>query len=195
MSGTVLFFDLGGVLVENRGYDALRDLGLGTTDGQAIRTRWLRSPAVAAFERGRIPSGEFADRVIAEFGLAMPPERFLAAFRTWVKDFYPGARDLVARLRRRHRVGCLSNCNDLHWREEWADLFDFPLASHRIGLVKPDPAAFLKMAETSGRPPGAIVFFDDTLVNVEAARALGFRAFLASHPRDIEAVCRAEGLG
>jgi putative hydrolase of the HAD superfamily len=191
----VLFFDLGGVLIETCGYEQLRKRDLAAASGQDLRTRWLLSPAVAAFERGAIPARTFAEQVTAEFGLALPPDRFLEAFRGWVKDFYPGARELVARLRKRYRVGCLSNCNELHWQEAWAGHFDYPLASHRIGVVKPDPAAFLKMGEVSGCPMEAIYFFDDSQVNVTAARALGVRAFLASHPGEIEAICRGEGLG
>lgn len=194
MKPDVLFFDLGGVLIETCGYQRLRDTALAGAGPQEIRTRWLQSPAVAAFERGAIAPRAFAEQVLAEFRLALPPERFLEEFRGWVKDFYPGARELVARLRTRYRVGCLSNCNELHWQEAWAGHFDYPLASHRIGVVKPDPAAFLKMGEVSGKEMAEIVFFDDSQVNVEAARTLGVRAFLVGGPQEIEAICVAEGL-
>jgi HAD superfamily hydrolase (TIGR01509 family) len=64
-----------------------------------------------------------------------------------------------------------------------------------MGVCKPDPAAFSRMGEVSGRSIREILYFDDSLVNVEAARAMGVRAFLADHPRQIEAICREQGIG
>lgn len=161
MSEPVFFFDLGGVLIENRGFEVLAGLGEDLHDGPELRERWLRSEAVAAFERGLIDPGTFAHRAIREFGLSVSPEAFTSLFCAWVKDFYPGARELVARLKRGHRVGCLSNCNALHWREDWASLFHFPLFSHHLGCVKPDPEAFLAMARAAGVAPERIIYFDD----------------------------------
>ncbi len=179
MSEIVFFFDLGGVLIENVGFEALKKMGDLEGCGQEMRGRWLRSPSVAAFERGELGAIDFAQGVISEFGLPMEPAAFIRLFRAWVKDFYPGARELVQRLKRRHKVGCLSNCNELHWRDEWAECFDFPLASHLTGQVKPDPPAFMEMSAASGMPLDRIIYFDDSLLNVETARALGIQAYHA----------------
>ena len=44
-----------------------------------------------------------------------------------------------------------------------------------IGLRKPEPAAFNYVIEAIGVPAGRILFFDDTLENVEGARKAGCR--------------------
>lgn len=46
------------------------------------------------------------------------------------------------------------------------------------GTCKPDPAIFLLLLEKSGFQPGDVVFVDDRLRNVKAAKALGIRSVL-----------------
>ena len=62
-------------------------------------------------------------------------------------------------------------------------MFDFALASHRIGVAKPKQAAFhyLKkyLQETVGEPSGNICFFDDSQTNIEAAKVAGLNAIFA----------------
>ena len=48
--------------------------------------------------------------------------------------------------------------------------------SGRVKLVKPDPEIYRLHADTFGLTPAATLFFDDTAVNVEAARAAGWKA-------------------
>jgi putative hydrolase of the HAD superfamily len=60
-------------------------------------------------------------------------------------------------------------------RPELARLFDLAISSADAGLQKPD-AAIYRHAETRlGAAGDALVFVDDVEVNVEAARALGWR--------------------
>ena len=63
---SVLLFDIGGVLVENTGYDALNAMLPQALSDAAIREKWLRSAAVREFELGRISPSVFARRFIAE---------------------------------------------------------------------------------------------------------------------------------
>jgi putative hydrolase of the HAD superfamily len=55
-----------------------------------------------------------------------------------------------------------------------------------MGRRKPERAAFEAIASEIGVPLGGIVFFDDTLENVEGARAAGLRAIHARSVADIE---------
>ena len=61
---SVLLFDLGGVLVEIAAFDALKSMVGETLADDAIRQRWLRSPAVRSFELGRIQPAAFAAQFI-----------------------------------------------------------------------------------------------------------------------------------
>ena len=49
-------------------------------------------------------------------------------------------------------------------------------ASHEMGLRKPEAAAFAHIAKEIGVPAERILFFDDSLGHVEAARACGLQA-------------------
>lgn len=51
--------------------------------------------------------------------------------------------------------------------------FEHLLFSSRLGLVKPDPAVFHAALDRLGRPPDEVLFIDDRLANVEAARRVG----------------------
>jgi HAD superfamily hydrolase (TIGR01509 family) len=182
-------FDLGGVLVDTAGLEALRSmLGGATPDGardgtlddQAIRDRWLRSPAVRSFELGRIPPGVFAQRFVEEWGVPLEPAAFLEDLSSWIRRPYEGAAELITRLREAHHVSCFSNCNELHWAKlaPFVDRFDSAFSSHLLGQIKPDEQAFRAVMRELGVRPGQVRFFDDSRANVEAAERLGIRSFL-----------------
>ena len=54
--------------------------------------------------------------------------------------------------------------------------FDDAVISGHVGAVKPDPRIFEILFERVGRGPEELVFVDDSLRNIEAARALGMPA-------------------
>jgi epoxide hydrolase-like predicted phosphatase len=83
----------------------------------------------------------------------------------------------------------ISGESELLARPELARLFDLAISSADAGLAKPDPA-FFRHAETRlGARPEEMVFVDDLPANVEAARALGWRAILfRSTPEAIEKI-------
>lgn len=179
----VLLFDLGGVIVDFVGAEALDALTGGKHGVDEIRRGWPASPTLRDFETGRCTPEAFADRFIADWALDLPREAFLARFPDWTRAPYDGAVELLCGLRGRYVLACLSNINAIHWERcavgmGLGALFDHCFASHLIGLHKPDPALFDHVARTLGRPPVEILFFDDTPVNVEGARACGFDAHL-----------------
>ena len=54
--------------------------------------------------------------------------------------------------------------------------FDHAVISGHVGVVKPDPHIFEILFERVGRRPEELVFVDDQIKNIEAARALGMGA-------------------
>lgn len=175
----VLLFDLGGVLVENTMFTDLPKLLSERIDEATLRTRWLASPAVQRFERGQTEPGRFAEDLIAEWKIGLGPDEMLAAFAGWVMGPFPGALDLLARLRGRATVALLTNCNAVHWDRlgEIRDRADHVFSSHHLGLVKPDPRIFARVVAELGCPAGEIGFFDDSIQNVDAARKAGMRGW------------------
>ncbi len=194
MTGTAIrctLFDLGGVLVEFRGVQRVAELlGEGAAT-EAHWRRWLGSGVVREFELGRLAPEEFAERFLGEFEVDVGPRELLAELADWISDPLPGALELLDELRPSFTVACLSNTNPLHvprMQRAFGTRFDHLFASCETGLLKPDREAFEHVRDELGLEPGAILFFDDALLNVEAARELGFAAARVHGPAD----CRAE---
>jgi HAD superfamily hydrolase (TIGR01509 family) len=55
------------------------------------------------------------------------------------------------------------------------DCFDSLLLSCDLGVAKPDPEIFHRACRIAGAEPSRCFFVDDTRVNVDAARTLGFQ--------------------
>ena len=193
---SVLLFDLGGVLVEIAAFDEMKSMVGETLDDDAIRLRWLRSPAVRSFELGRITPAAFAAQFIDEWQVRLTPEAFLENFATWVRRPYEGAEALIARLRVEYRVSCLSNCNELHWSKLGGLLncFDSAFSSHLLGAIKPDEEVFDKVMSELRVEPDQLCFFDDSYLNVQAAKRLGIGAYRVDGIRGVRRVVQSEGL-
>ncbi len=159
-------------------------------------TRWLASSSVRAFELGRSDPADFASAFIAEWSLALSPEEFLAEFTTWPRAFWPESLELIVELRAAHKVACLSNCNELHWRRfgGFAQQFDAAFSSHLLGHIKPDREVFEIVLSRLAVQPQEVRYFDDAPACVDAARNVGIRAHLADGPAACREVLAAEGL-
>lgn len=186
----VILFDLGGVLIE---LPPMTTMMVGCSLGESeIRRRWLVSAAVRDFEAGRITPDVFAARMVRDFELTEPPGRFLDRFAAWPGGFFGGAESLIERAGDEARVALLSNTNELHWSRFEQELalptrFDAHFASHHVGMLKPDVEIFEHVASALGVEPGNILFFDDNIPNIDAAKAAGFEAYLARGPVDVNA--------
>jgi putative hydrolase of the HAD superfamily len=193
----VVLFDLGGVLVEVPGAPAMRELA-GLPSDEATWRRWLECRWVARFERGECHPQEFAAGVVADWELPMSAATFLESFSGWVNRPLAGAAELVAQTAQGARVAVLSNLNQLHWdyMADWEllGLFEEVFLSFRLGLVKPEPEVFQRVAAELGTPPEAILFLDDNQLNVDAATACGFRARRVGGVAEAREVLADEGL-
>ena len=176
----VLLFDLGGVLIDFAGFDELGRLLPGGVSRDEVREKWISSPSVQRFERAEISPQDFARSVVEELDLDLGPEEFTEAFVEWARGPYPGARTLLGRLKVVARLACLSNSNTLHTplhRQSIEPLMDSYYFSDELGKVKPDREIYEHVIRDLDVPPRRIAFFDDTRVNVHAAREVGITAF------------------
>lgn len=115
-----------------------------------------------------------------------------------LRDAYPGTLALVTELHEAGiRTGCLSNTNAPHWQvmnslERYPNiaLLEVPVLSHEVVLEKPDQAIFARFEQDANAQPSQILFFDDTSVNVMAARERGWAAELIDPHQDTAAQMR-----
>jgi putative hydrolase of the HAD superfamily len=176
----VLLFDLGGVLIDFAGFRELGRILPASVDRAEVRSRWISSPMVQRFERAEITPREFASGVIRELRLELSIDQFLAALIDWARGPFPGARSLLEQIPDTYRLACLSNSNELHTplhRRSMDGLLDRYYFSDEIGLVKPEREIFEYVISDLDVAPDRIAFFDDTAINVEAAREVGMIAF------------------
>lgn len=61
-------------------------------------------------------------------------------------------------------------------------LFDGMIVSAKVKCLKPSPDIFKKLAKTYQILPEESVFIDDTLINIDAAEKLGFKALHFTSP-------------
>ena len=194
----VVCFDLGGVLVricrtweEGCAAAGIEPRSFEPAHDHAERRQVL----IDALQRGELNDHEFHRRVSELFDGTWSPDEVRRVDAAWLLGTYPGTAELVRDLHRReHRTACLSNTSAGHW----TPLLDFePVgllaerhASHLLGLVKPEQGIYAEFERRLGVEPAEIVFFDDLLPNVEAARLRGWDAIRIDHEGDTAAQMR-----
>jgi putative hydrolase of the HAD superfamily len=77
---------------------------------------------------------------------------------------------------------------------DWAHLVDDWFFSSELSMAKPDPGIYEAVTAKLGIEPSAVVFFDDRQVNVDAARAAGWRAELWTSADIVQKTLRDLGL-
>jgi len=187
-------FDWGGVFT------------VGTFDGRAIarlaplygvpeaelRPRYLE--LMELFEVGGFDLPAFTERLSRAIGRDVDAGSFREAFLDAPLE-RPAAYALLAGIPEGYAVGMLSNnvpvlCDRVREDPRTARIERF-VFSNELGARKPDVVAFMALAEGMQLAPHDIVFVDDAEANVEAARALGFRALLLDTPAAFAARWRA----
>ena len=198
MSIQCVVFDLGGVIV---GLGGVRDFGdmINEPDDTRVWARWLSSHWVRDYERGRCSTEAFARGLVEEFELTLSSGEFVERFLTWPRGLIDGAEELVEAAASSVAVACLSNTNELHWRQQTdaqrlADLFPTRFLSHELGLIKPDREIFDHVVGALTLPADSILFFDDNQLNVDGARAAGLRAECVQGPTAARAQLARYGL-
>jgi len=177
----VVLFDIGGVLVEPSGVATMLGWMRNNVSAEQLWRMWLTSSCVRAFETGRMSPEEFADDVIAEFGLPVPRDAFLEEMTRWSVTLFPGAIELVEQIPPRYVRATLRNTNVIQWKylmrnEGLTRAFPHHFASHLLGKIKPDAEAFQHVTDALRCEPNEVMFLDDNDINVVAAESIGMQA-------------------
>lgn len=201
----IVAFDMGNVLIDYRPERLVEGLAAASRlDPAAFPERELFADLKPRFERGEMTPRAFhvalAARLVARGGRA--PD-FAEFARAWCGSISPrpGVASLVERVRRAGAPFALwSNTDPLHfaWISPEMPYLARARAIHLsflAGATKPDPAFYegaLRGLGAAARP-GDVIFVDDSPRNVDAARARGIDAFVASRPEAIEAGLASRG--
>ena len=197
-----VIFDWGGVMEElpNEADVAAWERRLAIASGALPEILWG-----AAWRRlavGAITDEEYVRSIVDRLGL---PDKdaaldFLQSFYTSDR-FQQEVMESARALRRRYKTAVLSNAfpkqEETIYEQYGIDVraeFDVYVNSSMVGVSKPDPRIYELTLDRLGVAPTQAVFLDDSLRNVDAARALGINAIQFVRP-DVTLSALADMLG
>ena len=185
-------FDVGGVLIDLHSEEARREL----SEKYGLLPNTFTRLARSSFESHPRSITELA--MIGEVGTSEYLEAFLAECR--IKDLEglrinrlsvigrerTGVFAMAKQLKQAGLICCvLSNTIPLHWEKlsssrEYPSfgLFDRLFVSYLMGCAKPEKTAFSFVANALKLRPTKCLLVDDTILNVDRAKAAGWRAVL-----------------
>lgn len=187
-----LLFDLGGIVFEIDFDLAIRSwarrsrLSVGE-----IRNRFSMDAAYEQHERGEIDAAEYFEHLRGRLEMDGSDEEIAASWNSiFVREIDESVNDIAIA---RGRLPCyaFTNTNPTHqaaWMAEFpglVDAFERIFVSSELGLRKPERAAFDAISAAIGVPLSAVLFFDDTLENVEGALSAGLQAVHVQSPEDL----------
>jgi len=191
-----IIFDLGDVILN---IDVpLASLSFGKLSGREqheILTLFKENELFRLFETGLVDEDAFRN-LIREL-LAFPEwssEIIDTAWNSLLLDIPPARIELIRELGQHYRLFLLSNTSSIHVKEvnkilhaasgveKLDDLFEKVYLSYEMGLMKPDPAIYLKVLEESGLIAEETLFLDDNPDNITAASKLGIDTILVQKP-------------
>lgn len=192
MRPEVVLFDLADVVcrfLPRRRMDLLAE-ACGVSAERVERTLY-ESGRVGRWDRGLGSPADIHRTLREELGYPGDPA---ALHEVWCSAFEPDERVLaVVDGLRPLRTALLTN-NDALVLEALPEVlpqvaarFDPLLFSCRLGVTKPDPAAYTRALDLVGASPGEAVFIDDKPANVAGARAVGITALHFTGAAELEA--------
>ena len=191
-------FDLGGVMAEicHTWEDAAECAGVRCSRLTGGPTKLTELPELDKYQAGEISLDEYLYELSQFVGCTF--DEALKVHNGILVAEYPGMGELVDELRTRGlRTGCLSNTNPPHWdvlalNGQYPAIvsLDMKMASHLVGINKPDPRIYALFCETFCLRPEAIAFFDDGHENVDSAARCGWKAAWIDPSKDTPAQVR-----
>lgn len=149
------------------------------------------SDAAIAYETGKTDDATYLQAMMQR-RTGMSEEEARSIMRVWLIEPFEGVSQIIDEVNATPATSaCLSNTNLLHWRQMESDArygsmlskLDRHFTSFKMGVRKPEPGIYEQVEQTMGLPGQQILFFDDLEMNINAARARGWRAERIN-PRD-----------
>jgi putative hydrolase of the HAD superfamily len=189
MTIEAILFDFGGVLAEPLDPLLVRQqrnqlaASLGFEDSQEMWNHFYLSDIWQATKTGKMTDEAMWANLLSPFGLKSTAEQTTFTGQLFHGEgVQPGMRKLLDELRGRYPLAILSNASDLLEpnldKFELSHYFDVIVNSHRIGVAKPDEAAYRIALQRMNRPPHEVFFIDNLERNTKAAEALGITSHL-----------------
>lgn len=178
----LITFDLGNVLVKVDHMEFCRRLAeLAGVSALEVYDFVFQGELEPLYDTGKITSEDFHRQITAYYNISLDFDQFS---RWWNALFspMPEMEAVVLRLAQRYPLFLLSNTNALHFdyiREHYPVLAHFTkfVLSYRVGSRKPQSSIYAHLIGEAGLPAQQILFIDDKMPFVTAARDQGIRAW------------------
>jgi len=167
---------------------------------ELLLSRLEQGPAYEAHERGEIDWLSYAETICGDLQLDLAREPLLNGWNAIFTGPMPGVEALLDELPGTLPRYAFSNTNSAHhefFMTHWGYLFDgfeAVICSHDIGMRKPEARSFAHVVATIGVPAEAVVFFDDSNANVNAARSAGLAAYRSASTEELRAGLQTAGV-
>jgi FMN phosphatase YigB (HAD superfamily) len=196
-----LLLDLGNVVIRID-FDCVfaRWAALAGCDAALLRERFSHDTPYQRHERAEIDAATYFASLRETLGVDLDDARLLEGWNAVFVEEMPGISALLARIAPQIPLYAFTNTNRAH-AAHYTTRFALVLrhfrkvfASYEMGLRKPEPTAFACIAREIDVPAPRILFFDDTLGHVEAARACGLQAVHVTSDETVRETLAALGL-
>lgn len=184
-----LVFDLGGVLVDvapgprSVAARARRSATPRKRLEPLLRAAFDPRPysLVERFQTGELDAAGFVAALNAELEQPLAFEDLRAELEAMLLGEKAQSAALIERLASGHPIACYSNTNATHWHRlrrgfAFFDHIERAFASQEVGYAKPDARGFDAVAAALVAEPACWLLIDDRPLNVDGARAAGWRA-------------------
>jgi putative hydrolase of the HAD superfamily len=195
-----IYFDLGNVLLnfdEDKAARQIADVaGIPVERVKEVVFDGLAGP----FERGEMDSRQFYEILCEQIG-KRPDYRALKLAASNMFTLNVRIIPIISALQRvGHRLGILSNTNEMHWQYVcerytiFSVVFQRFALSFEIGAMKPEREIYTAAAEIADVAPEEIFFTDDRPDLVAGAREAGFDAVTFVGPAALSDELRSRGV-
>jgi putative hydrolase of the HAD superfamily len=196
-----LLFDLGNVVFRiDFGRVLARWAEFAGCDAALLREKFSHDEPYQRHERGEIDTATYFASLRGSLRIDLDDARLLDGWNVLFIEEMPGIRPLLERIAPKIPIYGFTNSNRAHaahYLRRFAPALGYfrkVFASYEMGLSKPEPAAFAHIVKEIGVPASRILFFDDTLENVEGARARGLQARHVTSDSTVSETIAALGL-
>ncbi|NSL89340.1 HAD family hydrolase [Chitinophaga solisilvae] len=200
-----IIFDLGGVIL-NIDYKLTSEAfqKLGVTNFDELYSQFHGSDLFNGLETGHVSTAEFLQEMQQHVPAGVTPEQITTAWNAMLLDFPLQRLQLLQQLRQYYGLYLLSNTNAIHLDAfhkilqesrgipSLATFFDRAYYSHLMGHRKPDAASYQMVLDENGLKAAETLFIDDTLPNIEGAKAVGLQTLHLQAPKTITDIFRPQ---
>jgi glucose-1-phosphatase len=190
---------LGGVLLDSDFKKVCASFDtLGADKFEEIYSQHECDPIFQNLEIGKITGDDFC-HALKKYTLGtVTNEEVATAWNSILLDFRLNSLTTLKELKNRYKLFLLSNTNIIHHQAfnkifentvgaySFNSLFDKAYYSHEIGLRKPDAEAYEYVLRENNLQADETLFIDDTIGNIEGAKAVGMPTILLTKEMKIE---------